>query len=395
MTVEEILAAMQAVIDEATDSADPAAEPALTDEQASRYEALEGQLKRAQKSAEIQKRNAAYNSVKPVVSHTTANTDNTLDRAFSDYLRTGHVNSDMTQLRAQAEGTGSAGGFLVPDTFRNKLVERMKAFGGIANVVETYTTGDGSPVNWPTIDDTANVGEIVAEGGTFASGADMTFGEANLGAYKYMAGGGSNLPLRVSVELLQDAAFDVEGLISRKLGERIARIQATHLVSGTGVAQPLGIKTGLTGVQSVGATITYADLVTYIHSVDPEYRKSARWAFNDASLAIIRKLVDGDNRPLIQPAGSGLEGSPGGDSLLGYPVTIDQAFPTFAANTTTNWGVFGDLTEGYVVRRVKDVQIVVDPYGRAANGQVQFTAWARMDATQQNTNAYVALTGHA
>src|SRR3546814_15198662 len=89
-------------------------------------------------------------------------------------------------------------------------------------------------MEWPTVDDTGNVGEIVAEGGTFASGADIVFGTASLGAYKYMAGGGSNAPLRVSFELAQDAAFDVEGLVSRKLGERIGRLQSTHLGTGPG-----------------------------------------------------------------------------------------------------------------------------------------------------------------
>ncbi len=81
-------------------------------------------------------------------------------------------------------------------------------------------------------------------------------------------------------------------------------------------------------------------------------------------------------------------------TLLGYPVTIDQAFPTMtAASNTINWGVFGNLSEGYVIRRVKDVELLVNPYTRVANGQVEFTAWARMDGVQQNTNAYVALTG--
>src|SRR3546814_12822638 len=90
-----------------------------------------------------------------------------------------------------------------------------------------------------------------------------------------MAGGGSNAPLRVSFELAQDAAFDVEGLVSRKLGERIGRIQSTHLVTGTGSGQPQGITDDRTGVQLAANTgVTYADLLTFVHSVDPAYRAS-------------------------------------------------------------------------------------------------------------------------
>src|SRR3546814_17309575 len=101
-----------------------------------------------------------------------------------------------------------------------------------------------------------------------------------------MAGGGSNAPLRVSFELAQDAAFDVEGLVSRKLGERIGRIQSTHLVTGTGSGQPQGITDDRTGVQLAANTgVTYADLLTFVHSVDPAYRESGcRWEFHDTPL---------------------------------------------------------------------------------------------------------------
>lgn len=392
MTVEEILSAQDALVTGAQGRE-------LTDDEVTRYEGLETQLEGARTRTALMERHAAARAAVTPPVHTgarPAGADDTLERAFDHYMRTGKENADIQELRAQAEGTGTAGGFLVPDAFRTKLVDRLKAFAGLAGVVDEFTTGDGSPVNWPTLDDTANVGEIVAEGGTFTLGADLVFGEANLGAYKYMAGGGGNVPLRVSWELLQDSAFDIQGLVARKLGERIARCQAPHLVTGTGVSQPQGITTGRTGIQSAASTLTYADLITYMHSIDPAYQAGARWAFNDSSLAVIQKLVDLDGRPLLLPNATGsAAGDPGGATLLGKPVTIDQGFPTFAASTTVNWGVYGDLVEGYVVRRVRDVTVVVDPYGRAANGQVQFTAWARMDAVQQNTNAYVALAGHA
>lgn len=397
MTVEEILAALQAIIDGAVgDGGEPRD---LTEEEAARYEQLEKQLATARRSAEIRARQSAYTMpVNAGLIQTAPKPDNSLERAFNHYLRTGKENDDLVQLRAQSEGTGSEGGYLVPDTFRDKLVERMKAFGGLANVVDSYTTGDGRNVSWPTVDDTSNVGEIVAEGGTFSSGADLVFGVANLGSYSYAAGGGSSTPLRVSLELVQDAAFDVEGLVTRKLGERIARIQAVHWVRGTGVGEPLGITTGLTGVEIAadGSGVTYDDLVNFIHAVDPAYRDGARWAFNDTMLGTLQKLKDSHGDPIWRGWGADMGQGLQEATLLGFPVTIDQAFPTMtAADNTINWGVFGQLTEGYVIRRVKDVQILVNPYSRMANRQIEYSAWARADATQQNTNAYVALTGEA
>lgn len=395
MTVEEIVAALQAIVSEAGDKP-------MTDDQLDRYEKLEGELKRAQKSDEALKRHEAYTATatKPIApgSTSTKDEDAELTRAFNHYLRTGKENADIVQLRAQGEGVGSEGGYLVPTTMRNKLVDRMKAFGGVANDVETITTSTGEAMNWPTVDDTDNVGEIVKEGNTFTSGADLVFGSESLGAYEYMAGGGSSTPLRVSKTLLDDAAFDVEGLVSRKLGERIARIQAPHIVTGTGNEEPQGLLTGLTGIELAANTgVTYDDLITFIHSVDPAYRENGcQWAFNDQSLATIKKIKDSHGDPIWRPADADMATDAGGGTLLGYRVRVDNSFPDLApASNTQKWGVFGNLSEGYVIRRIRDVQILVNPYARMSYRQVEYSAWARMDAVQQNTHAYVALTGQA
>lgn len=388
-TKEELVTALQAILDEAGDNA-------LTDEQMNRYEELEGELTRTNRQEQIQRRNASYSAVAtPAFNTVSSPTDDTLERAFTHYLRTGQENADIVELRAQSVGTATAGGYTVPDGFLQKLVERRKAFGGLMQEVENITTSSGNPLEWPTLDDTSNAGAIVAENAAPAGGADLVFGTATLGAYKYDAAGAGGNPLKVSWELLQDSAFDVEALVARKLGERIARAQAPHIVTGTGSGQPKGIVTGLTPVQTGQNTgLKYDDFITFIHSVDPAYRNSGncRWAFNDAALAVIRKLKDAAGDPLWLPSSMG--DGPDGGSLLGYPVTIDQAFGNYTPGSPTAiWGVFGDLREGYIVRHVKDVQVLVNPYSSMSNGQVEFLAWARMDSTQQNTNAYVALTG--
>ncbi len=406
MTVEELLAAIQAIIDEATAAAPADAEPVMTEDQLSRMETLETSLATARRSRTALERARTYAQPDragqlPVgAGHRTAagKAKDTLERAFDHYVRTGQVNADITQLRAQGEGVGSEGGFLVPDGFRDKLVDRTKSFGGLAQVTEELTTSDGRSIPWPTSDDTANSGEIVAEGGTFSSGADLVFGTNDLGAYKYMAGGGASTPLRVPVELAQDVAYDLEGFISRKLGERIGRIRAVHTVRGTGVNEPLGIVTGRTGVEgaAAGAAPTYADILTWIHSVDPSYRQGGqcRWAFNDNSLKMIKGMVDSHGDPLWKRATDGMGDAVENGMLEGFPITIDQAFADrTAASETINWGVFGDLREGYVVRNVREVVLIVNPWTRASNGQVEYSAWARGDSTQQNTSAYIAMTG--
>jgi HK97 family phage major capsid protein len=398
VTVDEMLAEQDAIM------AAPAEDGDLSDEQVTRYEELDGLIQRGRGREEIERRHsAARAAVTPPIRTTTTEvreSDDTVTRAWDTYMRTGHrqhIDNLAPQLRAQSEMVGSEGGYTVPETFRNKIVERLKAFGGLANVVENYVTASGEPVRWATVDDTANMGEIVPENNAPTTGADIVFGEANLGAYKYMAVGAGGLPLRLSVELVQDSAFDIEAKVSQWLGRRMMRQLAIDIVSGSGAGEPLGIITGKTGVQTAANNaLTYADLLHYVHSIDPDYRASGacRWAFNDAALETIQGLKDTNGRPLLVDSAQGIENAPGGLRLLGYPVTIDQAFPAFTNNSpTVNWGVFGDLTEAYVLRRVRDVVIVVDPYTRSVNGQIQYTAWMRADGTVQNPNAYVALTG--
>lgn len=396
MTAEDILAALQQILD----AADLTDGGALSEDQVQRYESLEAQLAVVSKSNDVRKRHQAYKTqtTTPVLHSTTSKQDDTLERAFSHYLRTGKENADIVELRAQSEGTGSQGGYLVPAGFRNQIVERMKAFGGIANDAESLTTSTGEDLPWPTLDDTANLGEVVNEGGTFTSGADMVFGSANLGAYSYMAGGAGSNPLRIGYELSNDSNFDLAGLVSRKLGERIARLQATHLATGDGVKKPLGLLTNLTGVQITHAGLKLDDLLDVIHTVDPAYRESGcRWAFNDTSLKVIEKLKDSNGDSIWRPWGTSAAGNmgdaPSGGSLLGYPVTIDQSFPGInLASNTVNWGAFGNISEGYVIRRVAEVTLLVNPYSRQSFRQIEYCAWARMDATQQNTNAYTAIT---
>lgn len=386
MTVEELLEAMKVLIEQAGD------EP-LDDDEAARYEELEKELAVARRDQEIRSRQHAYlTPVPPAAVHVAAaRADDTLERAFDHYMRTGRENQDLAELRAQSVGTDSAGGYLVPPGFRDKLTERMKDFGGVANVVETITTSDGRPLEWPFIDDTANEGEIAAEGAAGASGDDLVFSTLTLGAFKYVAPGASNLPLRVSVELLQDSAFDIQSLVARKLGERIARKQATDFVTGNGTTEPFGIDSQTTTQTTfTSAGITYAELVTALHDVDPAYRANGTWAFGDGSLELIRKIVDTTGRPILADSTAGINaGFP--TSLLGHPVVIDQAFPTYTDGGTTRWGVFGDLAEGYVIRRVKDVQVIVDPYTRMNEGQVQYSVWARADGNVQNKFAYTVL----
>jgi len=86
----------------------------------------------------------------------------------------------LRELRAQGVAPDEKGGYTVPDTFLNKVVEQMKAYGGIAGVAQILTTSDGRTMEWATADGTAEVGELLGEN-TATTEEDTEFGGDSLG----------------------------------------------------------------------------------------------------------------------------------------------------------------------------------------------------------------------
>jgi len=390
-TIEDILAEMQAIIDGAEGRS-------LTDDEVSKYEGAEARLAGARRTQELKARNAAYNTIPAGVPRPGApRREETLDTAFEAYLRTGQPNADISGLRVtneQGVGTSAGGWYTVPPGFRQKLVEVRQAFGGLAAEVDGFSTENGQPVEYPSLDDTDNQGDITAENAQIADGDDLVFGTVKLGAYKYTAAGaGTGLPLRVPVELLQDSAFDIVGLVSRVLGKRIARKQAAHWVTGTGVGQPLGIvASSLTADRDLDTADTpdYEDLVDTQDLLDEEYEQNAKWLMRKNTWSQLRLIVDLNGRPIVQSSIEGIAQKPR-RFLLGSEVVIDEGMPTLSSAGDTFAIAYGDFREAYVIRRVSNLVVVVNPYSRANFGQVEYSAWERADGNVQSRSAYVIL----
>ncbi len=390
-TVEEILAAMRGIVDAAD-----AAGAVMTEDQEQRYADLEKQLTSVKKTAEVRARQDAYEAPNRTIVTAAPQHEDAEVRAFERYLRTGQAPAGA-EFRAQSEGTPSEGGYLVPQGYRAEMIKTLKAYGGIANLAQSFDNGNGGSVEWPTMDDTANTGVIVSENTAPASGADLVFGTNALGAYTYAASGANGDPLRIPRELLQDSAFDLQGLVMDALAERIGRSQAVDFATGNGVGKPKGILDTTrqiklaTANDLANAANGYAKILAVYGALDPAYEDNAVWVFNKTTWVQLMSMEDEVGRPLLMPnAQSGIGGKPG-YTLLGYPVYLDNSFPSPADNT--NFAVFGDVKKAYIIRRVLGVEVFVNPYSRANQRQVEFNAWARADATIQNRAAFVTLAG--
>jgi HK97 family phage major capsid protein len=381
----------------------------LTAEERAKYDAAEVDLEAISTDVERVKRHSQHAAtMAKVETDPIVNPGNSTERseddpekgyraAFGKWMRGGTSNlaaeerallhrglTDDKEVRAQASGTNSAGGYLVPLAYRNEFIKRMLAFGNVQAVAQVIDTDTGANLSWPTMDDTSNVGAILAEN-TQLSEQDLTIGTASLDAYMY-----TSKLTRVSYQLLQDAAFDVEGLVRDAHAERIARITNQHFTTGTGSSQPNGIVTSATsGVTAASTTaITADELIDLVHSVNPAYRASARAQFmlNDTALKALRKLKDSTGQYLWQPGlNSGVQ-----SSLFGYSYVINQDMAVPATGVKSV--LFGDFYAGYLVRIVRALQVIRFDERYADYLQVGFTSFMRADGEVQNAQAYRALT---
>lgn len=284
----------------------------------------------------------------------------------------------VTEKRAQGVIPGTSGGFTVPVTLANRIVEIMKAYGGIRRYATVMNTTAGEVINFPTNDDTGNSGELVAEHAQVTEG-DFTFGQKSLGAYKY-----SSKVVRVSIELLQDSAFALDSFITLKFGQRLGRITGQHYATGTGTEQPTGLmRASNVGYTAASATIiTYSDLLNLKHSVDPAYRETGncRWVFNDKTLLMLKEMVDSNGRPLWKPSLS--DDSPA--FVDGDPYVVDQGVAVVKAGAVV--AAYGDLSE-FVIRDVMGFTMhrLTEKY--IDYGQIGFLAFMRSDSNLMDSEA--------
>lgn len=292
---------------------------------------------------------------------------------------------DEQEQRALSIGTTTAGGNAVANEMMQKYSEFQKFYGRLADLAEQVGTETGALLPWPTVDDTANTGEVKTEANTVTLTADPSFGVVNLSAFLFSSKG-----IYVSWELLQDSFVNISQLLGRQLGVRIARLKNTKFTTGAGTTEPKGIITGGTTTAAASSTaFTPDEIIALIHSVDRAYRAMPGTAFmaHDTILSYIRKMKDGTGRYLWEP--SLQVGQP--DRLLGYPVEPNNDMDS-ALTTAKKLVLFGCIPAGFVVRSAGAVRFIRDESIRVREHQVFFDASERGDSNVVDANAYRVLT---
>jgi HK97 family phage major capsid protein len=306
----------------------------------------------------------------------------------------GLLAANQAQMETRAQGTTSdaVGGYTVPEGFAGFITERMADFSGLFGAANPGGNGgptllrkaSGNTIPFPTNDDTGEVGELIAEN-TQVNEQDTVFGVRNLTSYMF-----SSKLIRVSLQLLQDEAVNLESYLGNILGKRLGRALAPYFSNGTGTAQPTGLATAATDNAvngSVGAGLDYAMLLDHEHSLDPAYRGNASWVFNDATLKIIKGLLDTQDRPLWLPQNVGsIADNAARPTLLGYNYIVDQSFDSFVIGG--NYLCFGDLSE-FIIREILGTNMFRFNEKYMDYLQIGFMGYSRYDSNLIDTGAVV------
>ena len=359
-------------------------------EEKSKFDAMEAdarsikeQIDIIERTAEMKKELAANAEVREAAPKATRK------GAFEKYLRNGmgslsaSERSLMGELRGtstQVVGTDSLGGFLVPQDFSDELDMATLFTGEVERLAKKLNTAGGALLDYPTINDTATDAALTSEAAAVGV-QDMTFANAQLSAYNYAS------QVKVSMQLLQDNAFDLNAFLAEAMGERIARATNAAFTTGTGSSQPQGIITGATlGKTAASATAIAADdILDLIHSIDPSYRNKPSFGFmaHDNVIAAIRALGIGSSNdfPIFIPSMEA--GQP--DKLFGFNLYYNNDMAS-AITTGQKTLLAADFAK-FVVRSAGGVQMVRLNERYMDELEVGFVAYARKDAKVLDSRA--------
>ena len=284
--------------------------------------------------------------------------------AFFQYVRRGRGELAAEQPATLNTGVDAEGGYLVPTTFANTIIEKLRDSNYLWQAATIEQTSSEKKI--PTSVSKPQFGWI-DELGQYPV-TDASFGQLTVDAYKV---GGI---LKISEELLYDNTYNLEDRLSRDFTNAARDASEAAFVAGDGNQKPRGLildaEVGITA--ATADAVTFDEIIKLVHSLRPPYRRNARFLLNDQTAMAIRLLKNTDGQYIWRASVEA--GMP--DRLLGYPVAYSENMPNMEANAKPI--AFGDFSYYTIyIRRGIVMQRLNEKY--ADTGEVGFKTHMRVD----------------
>jgi len=296
-------------------------------------------------------------------------------KAFKRYLQRGDA-SVLQDLQKKDYLVGAASGsYAVPEELDREIARQLLDTSPIRSVatVRPVTTSDYKFL----VSERDGGAAWVAESGSRSKTATPTLHEQ-----VPTSGELYTLP-RVSNWFLNDAMTDVQAWLAQEAADKFAALEGASFLSGNGSAQPTGIlntapeaaadgdspartwgaiqyiPTGVAGAfpnDRLGSPAGNPGDVLFdtVAALKAGYRRNAVWMMNSTTQATVRKWKDANGNYLYVP---GLRAGEQ-DSLLGYPVRVNEDMPDIGANAFPI--LFGDFSRGYRIIDIGRTTMIVD-----------------------------------
>jgi len=244
---------------------------------------------------------------------------------------------DLVHGKAMSEGTGSAGGYLVPDEFRAEVVRLIYNYG-YARKFATKVPMSTDTMLVPALSSSVTVYWPSEANSITAS--DVTLSQVTLTAHKC-----AGLTV-ISNELLADAKVDVIDLLTQLFAEAMAKEEDKQAFAGsgspfTGILNASGVNTVTMGSgDTTYAKVDFGDLIDATTAIDPEAKQGAAWFWHPTITGVLRKITDNNGQYIWSPP---VGGNPG--TVLGFPYYEIASMPSTADGSQANkpFIAFGNL----------------------------------------------------
>jgi HK97 family phage major capsid protein len=288
--------------------------------------------------------------------------------AFMRLVRKGEGRLTEVELKTLQVSDDSQGGYLVPVDMTGRIIQKIFETSPMRQYASIATISTDSLEGSVDVDECEGgyVGEMQPRNVT----GNPTIGKWAIPVHELYA------QPKTTQKVLDDAAYDLEGWLIRKAGEKLARIENSEFVNGsnkirgflsydivttlsgddyTAKRKVQYIKTGVSG--GFAATPNAGDvLIDAQMMLKDQYRAKAAWAMNRLALGEVRKLKDSEGRYLWAP---GIEaGKP--STLLGMSIAEFNNMPNIGANSLSI--ALADWSEAYQIVDRQGLTILRNPY---------------------------------
>lgn len=340
---------------------------AFTEEEETRFDALEKEVKAIDKTIAAQERARELNIKKGEKERRKAGEDEkeTLEeRAFVDYVR-----GVVTEERA-SNLTMTDNGAIIPKSIMQKVIEKVIDICPVYQKADRYNIKGN--ISIPYYDETT--GAV-----TMAYQNEFSELSSNVGKFKsidlsgYLAGALS----LISRQAINNAAFDVLGKIIEYMSVAIARfIEHECLIGTSGKCDGMSKMTNIV-TAAASNKITADELIDVQEAIPDVYQKDAIWIMNKKTRSAIRKLKDNDGNYLLNRDMS----AKWGYTLLGKDVYCSDNMPEM--DTDAEVIIYGDMT-GLAVKVAEEASIEVLREKYATQHAVGVVSWLEIDTKVQN-----------